>query len=62
MATLEAKIAALEIGFVELAKFLGRRQVISVNQLPSAMNDAAKALSASEETKAAVAALAANFR
>ena len=62
MSNQDAKIAALEIGFVELAKFLGRRQVISVTQLPSAMNDAAKASGASEETVAAVAELARNFR
>lgn len=62
MSSQDAKIAALEIGFVELAKFLGRLQVLSIMQLPSAMNDAAKASRASAETVTAVAELARNFR
>lgn len=62
MSSQDAKIAALEIGFVELAKFLGRQQVISVIQLPSVMNDAARISRLNEETVAAVAELASKFR
>ena len=62
MTTLEAKMAALEIGFIELAKFIGRADVFQIRQLPTAMNDSAKASKASAEIVVAVAELGAKFR
>ena len=62
MATYEAKVDALNIAFVELAKFLGREQVLPVLQLATALNDAAKPPRASVETAAAVSSLAESLR
>ena len=60
--TTDARIAALEIGFVELAKFLGRNQLLAVIQLATAMGDESRRLKNNAEITAAVAALASNFR
>ena len=59
--SLDAQIEALAISFVALAKFLGRQQVISVLQVPSVIETAAKEARASEETMEAVAELARRF-
>lgn len=53
-----AQTAALEIAFVELAKFLGVNNGVKVTQLKAALESAAKSSAVNEETKAAVSALA----
>ena len=58
MPNLDAQVAALGTAFVELAKMLGREQVIHVTQLATALTDAAKATAANGETTVAVAELA----
>ena len=60
--SIDAQIEALSIAFVELAKFLGRQQVISVLQFPGVLESEAKAAKASEETLAAVAELVRKLR
>lgn len=56
MDPIEARVVALEIAFIELAKFLGRQQLISVIQVPSVLRDATR--TADAETKAAIERLA----
>ena len=62
MANAEARIEAIEIAFVELAKFLGRSNLIPVIQVATAIENEAKASKASAATVAAVAALARRLR
>jgi len=57
MPTLDAQVEALAIAFVELSKFLGKKQHIAVTQLATMLKDAAKASKASAETTEAVAEL-----
>ena len=58
MPAIDARVAALEIAFVELSKFLGRNHAIQVIQLATVLKDAARVSKANEETTAAVAELA----
>lgn len=58
MPPLDAQVEALAIAFVELAKFLGRQQVIPVLQVATVLKDAAKASTTSAETAAALEKLA----
>jgi hypothetical protein len=53
MPELNAQVEALAIAYVELAKFLGREQVIPVMQLATALKDAARAAKHAD-TKAAL--------
>ena len=62
MPTIDARVEALAIAFVELSKFLGRNQHIAVIQLATALESAAKTSKASAETTAAVSELARRFR
>lgn len=62
MATTDAKVEALGIAFIELAKMLGKNQRIVVIQLATAMESAAKVSTANEGTPAAVAELARKLR
>jgi hypothetical protein len=59
---LDAQIEAVAIAFVELAKFLGKSQIIPVLQIATAIETAGKASKASEETQIAVAELARRLR
>ena len=62
MPTLDAQVEALALAFVELSKFLGRKQLILVTQLATAIENAATASQASAETTAAVVELARRLR
>ena len=57
-----AETAALKIAFVQLAKLLGRQQLITITQLASAMETAATASAANSETAVAVVELARQLR
>lgn len=54
----DSRIEALAIAFVELSKMLGRADLISVTQLATAIETAAKAAGTNEATKEAADALA----
>ena len=58
MPPIDAQIDALEIAFRELAKMLGREQIITITQLATAIEAAAQGQRSNDETKAAVAELA----
>ena len=62
MPSVDVQVEALAIAFVELAKFLGRSQVIPVLQVATAIESAAKGPTASKEVAAAVAELARRLR
>ena len=60
--TPNAQVHALDVALCELAKMLGRNQLISVTQLASALETAAKASTTSAESGAALAELAHRLR
>ena len=60
--SLDAQVAALGIAFIELAKMLGREQLISVTQLATAMESEATRSKANAEALAAVSELARRLR
>jgi hypothetical protein len=60
--SLNAQVEALAIAFVELSKMLGREQVISVLQVASAIESAAKGPKVSVEAHSAVVELARRLR
>ena len=60
--SLGAQVDALGIEFVELSKMLGRTDNLAVTQLANAIETAAKAAKAGQETEAAAAELARRLR
>ena len=62
MPNLDAQIAALGIAFIELAKMMGREQIIMVTQLASAIETAAKDAKSNTETQAAAEELSRRLR
>lgn len=58
----DSQIEALAIAFVELAKMLGREQLLQVTQLAASLETAVKVPTASKEVSAAVAELARRLR
>ena len=60
--SLGAQIDALCIAFIELSKMLGRTNHLAVNQLAAAIETAAKASGAGQETEAAASELARRLR
>lgn len=62
MPTLDAQVAALGIAFIELAKTLGRNQLVTVTQLATSLESAAKDSKANAETSAAISELARKLR
>ena len=60
--SLDAQIDALGIAFLELAKMLGRGDYLAVTQLATAIETAARAAKAGQETEAAACELARRLR
>jgi len=60
--SLDAQVNALAIAFTELAKMLGREQLLSVTQLATALENEASRAKASGQMQAAVLELARRLR
>ena len=58
MPSIDARITALEIAFRELAKMLGREQLITITQLATAIEGAGQGQQSNDDTRAAIAELA----